>query len=141
MKKVVYLTIKEIEFSAYELAVQLLTGSEPIPPFSTRYPEVLERCVYSPQQTFDKKDMYPTLYKKASILFYTLIKNHPFKNGNKRIALTSLILFLEKNGYTITIDSVRIYRFTLWIAESDASLKSSVLEIIEEFIKKYSTKL
>ena len=141
MKRILYLTIKEVEFSAYKLAVLLLTGNESIPPFSTRYPDVLERCIYSPQQTFDKKDMYPTLHKKAAILFYLLIKDHPFKNGNKRIALTSLILFLEKNGYTITIDTIRLYRFTLWIAESDASLKNSVLDTVEELIKKYSTTL
>ena len=49
-------------------------------------------------QSFSGKDLYPTLATKASILFYLMIKNHPFQNGNKRIAITTLLTFLYENG-------------------------------------------
>ncbi|MCX6785530.1 MAG: Fic family protein [Candidatus Komeilibacteria bacterium] len=50
-----------------------------------------------PYQTFGGKQLYPGLIKKSAILFYLMIKNHPFQNGNKRIAMTTLFYFLYKN--------------------------------------------
>ena len=141
MEPIQYLTIGEVELIAHRLATELLELNEPIPPFSTRYPDVLERCIFSPQQTFDKKDVYPNLYSKAAVLFYLMIKNHPFKNGNKRVAVTTLYLFLRKNSHTIEVDPGELFRLTFHVATSNARLKDQTLKTIEEFIKKYSTKL
>lgn len=81
------LKIKDIEYVAYMLAKETMSWSEPIPDFSTRYTNQLERCIEAPFQSFGGRQLYPGLLKKASILFYLMIKNHPFQNGNKRLAM------------------------------------------------------
>jgi death-on-curing protein len=63
--------------------------------------DLLESAVGRPQATFDGKDLYETLFDKAAALLQSLLKNHPFVDGNKRTALTSAGLFLQTNGYTL----------------------------------------
>ncbi|MDP1719176.1 MAG: Fic family protein, partial [bacterium] len=78
------LTIAEVEYIAHSLAKELMTWDEPIPDFGTRFPNVLESCLLTPFQRFGGKSAYSSFLKKASMLFYLMIKNHPFQNGNKR---------------------------------------------------------
>ena len=77
------LSIKEIEYLAFRLAREIMAYNEPIPDFETRFPNILESCLVVPFQKFDKKLLYNGLIGKAGILFYLMIKNHPFQNGNK----------------------------------------------------------
>lgn len=58
---------------------------------------LLESAVNSPFQTFDGKSIYPSLESKAARLCYSLIQNHPFVDGNKRIGILSMLTFLELN--------------------------------------------
>ncbi len=132
MKK---LTIKGVEYIAFSLARKLLSFNEPIPDFSTRFPNILESCLATPFQTFSGKSLYPRLIDKASILFYLMIKNHPFQNGNKRIAMTTLLVFLHKNGKWIKVDTQELYNFTMWITQSPPKLKNETVKAIEKFIK------
>ena len=90
-------TLKEVEHAAFTLAREALSFNGPIPGFSTRYPHILESCLATPFQLFGGKPLYPGLIPKAATLFYLMIKNHPFQNGNKRIAVTTLLIFLLKN--------------------------------------------
>ena len=131
------LTVKEIEYIAFKLARELLTFNEPIPDFSTRFPNILESCLAAPFQSFSKKQLYKGLVEKASILFYLMIKNHPFQNGNKRIAMTSLLVFLYKNKKWIKVDTQELYNFTIWVAQSPPRLKDETVKAIEKFIKMY----
>lgn len=135
------LTVKEVEYIAFRLARGLLSFNEPIPDFSTRYPNVLESCLAAPFQAFTKKSFYPGLIKKASILFYLLIKNHPFQNGNKRIAMTTLFVFLYKNKKWLKVDTQELYNFTMWIAQSPPQFKEEATKTIEKFIGKYIVEL
>src|SRR6056297_2259224 len=90
-------SLADVKYIAFMLARSHLTYDEPIPDFDTRRPNVLERCLTIPFQTFSKQAAYKGLIDKAAILFYLMIKNHPFQNGNKRIAMTTLLVFLGKN--------------------------------------------
>ena len=54
-----------------------------------------------PLMTFDGKELYPTISDKASALGFSLIKNHPFVDGNKRIGHAVMEIFLVLNGYEI----------------------------------------
>ncbi len=135
------ITKADVEHIAFNLAREMMTFDEPIPDFSTRFPNVLESCLLTPFQKFSKKSLYASLVKKAAILFYLMIKNHPFQNGNKRIALTTLFVFLYMNGKWIEVDKQTLYNFTLWIAQSPAELKDEVAMGIEKFIKNYLVKL
>jgi len=131
------LTVREIEYIAFKLARELLTFNEPIPDFSTRFPNILESCLAAPFQSFSKKQLYKGLVEKASILFYLMIKNHPFQNGNKRIAMTTLLVFLYKNKKWIKVDTQELYNFTIWVAQSPPRLKDETVKAIEKFIKMY----
>jgi len=107
------ITVKEVEYIAHRMAKELLSFNEPIPDFSTRYPHRLEGCLAVPFLAFGETSPYPTLVSKASILFYLMIKNHPFQNGNKRIAMTTLFVFLVMNNKWLKVDPEELYRFTI----------------------------
>jgi death-on-curing family protein len=131
------ITIAEVEYLAFRLAKELLEFDEPIPDFSTRFPHTLESCLAVPFQKFTRKDVYKGLIAKASILFYLLVKNHPFQNGNKRIAMTTLFVFLYKNGKWLKVNEKELYNFAVWVAQSPARLKDEVVKGIEKFLKTY----
>ncbi len=131
------ISVSDVEYLAFRLAKEHLSFNEPIPDFSTRYPHALESCLVTPFQTFSGKDLYPSLVAKASILFYLMIKNHPFQNGNKRIAITTLLMFLHQNGKWMRVDPHQLYLFTKWVAQSPPEVKDQVVEAIQKFVQKY----
>ena len=131
-----WLDLKGFRQVCFELAA---TASwielKPIPAFKTRFPGRLESCLATPQQTFDGELLYPTLVDQATIFFYLLIKNHPFENGNKRIALLGLIIFLLINSRWIEATNDELYELTIEVASSEAVLKAKILEKIKSFIQ------
>ncbi|MBU1071050.1 type II toxin-antitoxin system death-on-curing family toxin [Patescibacteria group bacterium] len=129
--------IKEVELVVFRLVREKMIYDESIPSFNTRFPNVLESCLVVPFQQFDRKTLYKGLSRKAAILFYLMIKNHPFQNGNKRIAMTTLFYFLFKNGKWLSLDNKKLYNFAIWLAESPAELKDDTLRATERFIKTY----
>ncbi len=131
------ITVAGVEYVAFELAKKQLTFDEPIPDFTTRFPNILESCVVTPFQKFSGKFLYPAFVPKAAILFYLMIKNHPFQNGNKRIAITTLLTFLFGNKKWLEVDHTTLLNFSLWIAESQSEYKEQVVAIIEQFIKRH----
>ena len=130
------LTLAEVEYIAFALAKGKLSFEEPIPPFATRYPNILESCLATPFQRFYGITAYRSLSAKSGILFYLLIKNHPFQNGNKRIAVTTLLVFLHKHKKWLNTTLEELYRITKWVAESDPKNKDFVLMAIEAYIRK-----
>ena len=66
------------------------------------------------------------------MLFYLMIKNHPFQNGNKRIAMTTLFVFLYLNRKWLKVDSKELYNFAVWVAQSPAKLKDETVKAIEK---------
>lgn len=130
------ISIEEVELIAHRSAKNMMTWNEPIPDFSTRYPNVLESCLAVPFQSFARKDLYSTLAKKSAILFYLMIKNHPFQNGNKRLAVTTLLLLFWKNGKWLTVDNQELYNFAVWVASSPAEFQEEILAATEKFVKK-----
>jgi len=133
------ITVADVEYLAFRLAKEHLSFNEPIPDFSTRFPNVLESCVVTPFQRFSGKALYPSLVAKAGILFYLMIKNHPFHNGNKRIAITTLLAFLHGNGKWLEADTQELYNFTVWVAMSPAEFKEQVVAAIQKFIRNHLT--
>lgn len=61
----------------------------------------LESAVAQPQMAFGGADLYPTLIEKAAALAYSLAMNHPFVDGNKRIAHAAMATFLDVNGFKV----------------------------------------
>lgn len=131
------LNVTDVEYIAHALARETFGWDEPIPDFSTRYTNTLERSIAAPFQSFGGKQLYPGLIKKASILFYLMVKNHPFQNGNKRIAMTTVFYFLYKNGKWLNVDNQELYNFARWVAESNPKLKDDTVRAVETFFKSY----
>lgn len=61
----------------------------------------LESALAQPKMTFDKKELYPTIEEKAAALAFSLSSNHPFVDGNKRVAHAAMEVFLFLNGREI----------------------------------------
>ena len=138
MKKV---TIAEVEYVAYTLAKETMNWDEPIPDFNTRFPSVLESCLVTPFHSFGGKPAYKGLTGKAAVLFYLLVKNHPFQNGNKRIAMTALLYLLYKNKKWLKVDNQEFYNFAKWVAASPPKLKKETVLATETFLKTYLVKI
>lgn len=62
----------------------------------------LESAVAQPRMTFNARELYPTIVEKASAIGFSLIQNHPFIDGNKRIGHAAMETFLMLNGYEIS---------------------------------------
>ena len=89
--------------------------------------------------SFDGKDVYPTIEEKAANLLYLITKNHTFIDGNKRIAATLFIYFLNfynilyKNNKQI-IDNNTLVAVTLLIAESNPKEKDILVDLVMNFL-------
>ena len=86
-------------------------------------------------QTFGGKDCYPTLEEKAAMLLYLITKNHSFSDGNKRIAASCFLYFLDKNNILYkdnkpVIDNGTLFALTLLIAESKPSEMETMKQIV-----------
>ena len=69
---------------------------------------LLEMAVNSPFASFDGEDLYKTLEEKAKQLCISLIRNHPFLDGNKRIGILAMLVFLDLNGKRLNITNEEI---------------------------------
>ena len=132
----VRLDMEAVETITFEMARKLMSYNEPIPDFSSCDRGKLQSCLDTPFTTFGGKDLYPFLIDKASILFYLMIKNHPFENGNKRIAVTTLFTFLHVNKKWMQIDLQKLYEFTKWVAASFPETKDGTVKAIKEVLKR-----
>ena len=81
----------------------------------------LESAVEQPRMTFDGQDLYPTVVEKAAALCFSLIQNHPFIDGNKRVGHAAMEASLILNGYEIdaTVDIQE--QIILGVASGDVS--------------------
>ena len=77
---------------------------------------LLDSALKSPFQTFGGKELYPDIFDKASQLCYSLVENHPFADGNKRIGVHLTLLFLKINNENIEYSQAELIEFGLNIA-------------------------
>ena len=90
-----YLTVSEV-IELYRQVMEASGGTVGILSM-----ERLESAVAQPRASFDGKDLYPTIVEKASALGYSLVMNHAFVDGNKRIGHYAMETFLVINGYEL----------------------------------------
>ena len=93
-------------------------------------------------QTFGGTELYPSIEEKAAMLLYLVTKNHSFSDGNKRIAATLFLWFLERNGILYRPDGSKriadnaLVALTLMIAESRTEEKDTIVKVIVNLINK-----
>ena len=107
--------------------------------FALERDEGLKSILGSIYQSFGGIDLYPTIQEKASNFLYMIVKNHIFIDGNKRIAATLFIYFLQyynilmKDGKQV-IDNNTLVAITLLIAESNPNEKKILIDLIMNFL-------
>ena len=92
---------------------------------------LLDSALESAFQTFDGVELYPTKEEKGARLGFSLISNHAFVDGNKRIGMYVLLTFLEVNGIRLDVDNGDVARVGLAVASGEMKY-NELLEWIRE---------
>lgn len=93
-------------------------------------------------QTWDGKDLYPSIEEKAAMLLYLVVKNHSFVDGNKRIAATLFLWFMQNNGILYRLDGTKrisdasLVALTLMIAESRTEEMDTMVKVVVSLINR-----
>jgi death on curing protein len=112
----IYLSAEQVLFLHARLIVE--TGGS----HGVRDIHLLLSAVGRPQASFENQDLYPDLFTKAAALMDSLVRNHPFVDGNKRTGIAAAALFLRKNGYRLVATQTDLQRFTLSVVQSQHSI-------------------
>lgn len=128
--KIKYLSVARVLY-IHDRMVKLFGGSQGV-----RDLGLLESAVYRPQASFDRKDLYIETFDKAAALLQSLLKNHPFVDGNKRTALTSAGIFLKINGYSLVNAHEEEVNFAIKVDNAHLSL-----EQISKWLKDHSRRV
>ncbi len=116
-KIIYYIDFELMEKMCHPIAVALYNSKkEPITHFSKHDKARLDATLNNPKWSF-----YPTFTKKASILYYSLIKGHCFENGNKRTATATLLVFLYINNFWINDSKKEVEDYLVNLAQRVAS--------------------
>lgn len=107
--------------------------------FALERDEGLKAIIGTIYQSFDGNDLYSSIQEKAANFLYLIIKNHTFIDGNKRIAATLFIYFLDfysilYNGNEQVIDNNTLVAVTLLIAQSDPREKDILIDLVMNFL-------
>ncbi len=108
-----YLTLNEV-LELYHRVMEQSGGA-----IGVRDLNALESAVAQPRMTFGGQELYPTIVEKASALGFSLIRNHPFVDGNKRTAHVAMETFLVLNGYEIEAPVDEQERVILQVASGE----------------------
>jgi death-on-curing family protein len=113
----------------HEVLIDRFGGSQGI-----RDLTLLESALSRPFQTFDKKDLYPTPIEKAAALIESILINHPFIDGNKRLGYVLMRLLLLDYGFDISASQNEKFDFVITIAKGDYH-NSYIIDWIKNKIK------
>ncbi|MBI2022749.1 type II toxin-antitoxin system death-on-curing family toxin [Candidatus Daviesbacteria bacterium] len=115
----------------HDIAIKKYGGSPGI-----RDITLLHSATGRPSTSFENKDLYPTIFDKAAALLQSILKNHPFIDGNKRAALLSATTFLRINGYKLINTHLEEVEFTVSV-----DTKNLPIDQISKWLKEYSIKI
>ena len=97
---------------------------------------LLESAVYRPQASFGGADLYPDVFSKAAALGHSIIKNHPFIDGNKRTGFEAMRLFLRINGWDLKASEDEKFRLVMEVSSGSGVDEHG----IEAWLKEHSIK-
>jgi death-on-curing protein len=96
----------------------------------------LEASCGRPWASFGGNDLYHSLFQKAGALLHSLIKNHPFLDGNKRTGMLAAMTFLERNGYQFRASQKEVEQFATRVARENIEV-----DTIATWLRRHSRKL
>ena len=120
-----YLTTVEI-LAIHEHQIQTYGGSRGL-----RDPGQLEAALFRPQTGY-----YPDLIQEAAALWESLSQNHPFVDGNKRVAFAATDTFLRINGWEIVCEPIAAYRFVISLYEKNEFRFANLEPWLRRHVKK-----
>ena len=136
------LTLKDVTKVAYSLAVKYMQYDQPIEQYEKIKHEIdmgkLESAIRAAFHTIGGKYLIKGFYMRASSLFYYLSKSHALVNGNKRLAVTSLMVFMAKNKKWINMPHEKLIEISIMIAASDRKTKNTIIEVVSKEIKRFT---
>lgn len=97
---------------------------------------LFQSALARPQASFGGNDLYPALFEKAAALAESLARNHPFVDGNKRMALACMRVMLRLNGYQVTASEEAKVILIHRIAAREVTVQD-----VAEWIKKHSRRI
>ena len=84
---------------------------------------LLDSALHRPRSTAFGEDIYPTIEMKAGAILHSLVGNHALVDGNKRLGLLSLVVFLDLNGYDLDLGLDETYSLIMEIAATDLGVE------------------
>lgn len=132
-----YLSFEDISYSYHIFQEASDKMEEPIPGWEEVHVSEIENLIQLPKAVFAEKELYPTLEEKASILFYKINKGHIFPNGNKRLSVLFLLLFLFINGKKLEATPDDLRDRALWLAQSAPDHFDEVKEDIRVWLTEH----
>jgi len=129
-KKIKFLSIDQVLF-IHDQAVKRFGGS-----FGVRDLGLIESAIGRPQATFGSQYLYENIFDMAGALLQSLLKNHPFVDGNKRTALTSAGMFLKLNGYKLENSHQEEVEFAVTVDNKNLSIEQISGWLKEHCVKK-----
>jgi len=131
-KKQIFFTAEELAISLQDLKKVLVVKKQATELFGQeRNKDAVGGIVGNVFQSFDKKNVYPTIEEKAAHLLYFMVKNHPFVDGNKRSGAFSFVWFLRKTGILrASLTSEALTALTLLVAESRSKDKDKMIGLV-----------
>lgn len=95
-----------------------------------RNQDLLQSALAQPEATYGGKFLHETIFDMAAAYCFHLIQNHPFIDGNKRVGLVSALVFLELNGFEVSVDEQKMEEFVLDIASGNKT-KTQIADFLE----------
>ncbi len=121
---------KEIVLAFHQDQLNLYGGKSQV-----RDEKLLESALAQPEATFEGDYVHTDLFQMAAAYGFHLCQNHPFYDGNKRIALIAMYTFLYVNGYQIKADKKSLYAIVMDLASGKVGKAE-----LAEYLKKHSSK-
>ena len=120
---ILYLSVEQI-LALHALQVSRFGGSKGV-----RDRGGLESAVARPQMTFGGDDLYPDVPAKAAALMHSLVQNHPFVDGNKRVGAHAMIVFLLANDFELAFTPADLTEMTLAAARGELAVEAIAIWI------------
>lgn len=137
MSSVKQITYEDFLFIFDQAKQEHLNSNEPIPEMNSETADKMKYILELPFKHSFGKVLYWGFYKKVSVLFYTIIKNHTLSNGNKRMACYLLMYFYDINDRELKITPNQLYDLAYFAVNSDASRYDETLQEIKVKLKSY----
>lgn len=124
-----YLDEVILEKICHAIAGELFQDEEPMGLYEDHDQGKVDSCLSLPRQAAYGQELYPGVFRKAAITFYAFNRNHAFGNGNKRLSVAALVVFLFLNDQALMVPNAVLRDKALWLAQTPTPIGEVVTEL------------